>query len=61
MIAYLKASRERIWMGEECDMVGHVFAFLLVKACADTLGLFYGAMMKPLFVHLQKMTRGNHR
>lgn len=61
MIAYLKALRERIWMGERCDMVGHIFAFLLVGACADTLGPFYGAMMKPLFVHLWKMARGNHR
>ena len=28
-------------------MVGHIFAFLLVRVCADTLGPFYGAMMKP--------------
>lgn len=42
-------------------MVGHIFAFLLARACADTLGPFYGAMMKPLFVQLQKMARGNHR
>ena len=28
-------------------MVGHILAFLLVRTRTDTLGLFYGAVMKP--------------
>lgn len=39
-------------------MVGHIFAFLLARACTDTLVLFYGAMMKPLFVHLRENGQG---